>query len=617
MTKQERDSMLYDEFDKFTFKPGESIHSYYLRFVKSINDINMIPVSMTPMQINTKFVNHLQPEWSRFVTAAKQARNLHNVTFDQLVGNARENQPRVIKCYNCNDHVDAYDSESDDEATANAIFMVNLSHVGSLNDDMVAPHYSSDTHFEVPHYDTYHDSNMLNSNIQELGYIENILSNNESYDELKGNNDVLSYTDYMLTIGNDKDNYVPPLVQKNDMMLFVTEQIKSQVEKCNMVNQDAKSLNESLTSKLERYKDKVRVLEYAVKYGHSEQEAYQSRELYSAINDRNREVKDFEKQVFSQQTQMKDFETLKKELSEKTTLSPHEIGSWEQTDIKGAFKADVIPFTENLKETFKLFENGFITEVKDMKDIFEQTENEPKADIGIFIGYSLSKKAYHIYNKRTRQIMETMNIQFDEITKMASEQHDSGPKLQDTTGASSSSTSIDNDAPSEEGIDFEESFAPVARIEAIRIFLAYAAHKNMSKLDEDPNETLVYLLVIEEWSDPLCTSRPVAKIQGKLTDYGFDYNKIPLYSDSQSTIALSCNSVQHSKMKHIIVWYHFIKEQVKNKVVELYFVKTDNQLADILTKALTRERYEFLIKRLGIQSITSEELKHLAESDEE
>ncbi|GJV51673.1 hypothetical protein Tco_1447414 [Tanacetum coccineum] len=108
-------------------------------------------------------------------------------------------------------HVDAYDSDGDDEATANTIFMAKFCPVGSLIDDTVAPRYDSDTLYEVSHYDTYHDSDVLNSNIQELGYIENIVSNNDSYDELKGNNDVISYTDYMLTIGNDEDNYVPPL----------------------------------------------------------------------------------------------------------------------------------------------------------------------------------------------------------------------------------------------------------------------------------------------------------------------------------------------------------------------------------------------------------------------
>ncbi|GJW89976.1 hypothetical protein Tco_0167529 [Tanacetum coccineum] len=70
-------------------------------------------------------------------------------------------------------------------------------------------------------------------------------------------------------------------------------------------------------------------------------------------------------------------------------------------------------------------------------------------------------------------------------------------------------------------------------------------------------------------------------------------------------------------MKHIAVRYHFIKDQVENEVVELYFVKTDFQLADIFTKTLARERFEFLNKRLGMQSITPKELKRLVESDEE
>ncbi|GJR57010.1 retrovirus-related pol polyprotein from transposon TNT 1-94 [Tanacetum coccineum] len=58
---------------------------------------------------------------------------------------------------------------------------------------------------------------------------------------------------------------------------------------------------------------------------------------------------------------------------------------------------------------------------------------QPKADIRIFIGYSPSKKAYRISNKRTKLIMETMNVQFDELTQMAFEQHGSGPELQGLT----------------------------------------------------------------------------------------------------------------------------------------------------------------------------------------
>ncbi|GJZ84119.1 hypothetical protein Tco_0649458 [Tanacetum coccineum] len=49
----------------------------------------------------------------------------------------------------------------------------------------------------------------------------------------------------------------------------------------------------------------------------------------------------------------------------------------------------------------------------------------------------------------------------------------------------------------------------------------------------------------------------------QLKDYGFTYNKIPLYCDSQSAIAISCNPVQHSRTKHIDTRYHFIKKQVE------------------------------------------------------
>ncbi|GKB00857.1 retrovirus-related pol polyprotein from transposon TNT 1-94 [Tanacetum coccineum] len=91
-------------------------------------------------------------------------------------------------------------------------------------------------------------------------------------------------------------------------------------------------------------------------------------------------------------------------------------------------------------------------------------------------------------------------------------------------------------------------------------------------------------------------------MRSQLKDYGFEFNKIPLYCDNKSAIALCCNNVQHSRSKHIDIRHHFIREQVENKVVELYFVETNYQLADILTKALPRERFKFLLPRLGMKS---------------
>ncbi|GKC44186.1 retrovirus-related pol polyprotein from transposon TNT 1-94 [Tanacetum coccineum] len=84
----------------------------------------------------------------------------------------------------------------------------------------------------------------------------------------------------------------------------------------------------------------------------------------------------------------------------------------------------------------------------------------------------------------------------------------------------------------------------------------------------------------------------------QLLDYGYKYNRIPMYCDSKSAIAISCNPVQHSKTKHIDIRYHFIKEHVEKGTVEIYFVRTEYQLVDLFTKALPKERFEYLVHRI-------------------
>nr|GFC09758.1 putative RNA-directed DNA polymerase [Tanacetum cinerariifolium] len=79
----------------------------------------------------------------------------------------------------------------------------------------------------------------------------------------------------------------------------------------------------------------------------------------------------------------------------------------------------------------------------------------------------------------------------------------------------------------------------------------------------------------------------------QLPDYGFYFDKIPMYCDSKAAIAISCNPVQHLRTKHIDVRYHFIKEKVEKGIVELFFVGTEYQLADLFTKALPVERFKY------------------------
>ncbi|GKC47740.1 retrovirus-related pol polyprotein from transposon TNT 1-94 [Tanacetum coccineum] len=411
---------------------------------------------------------------------------------------------------------------------------------------------------------------------------------------------------------------------------------------------------------------------------------------------------------------------------------------------------------------------------------------KPKADIGVFIGYSETSRGFRIYNRKTKRIMETIHVKFDELTAITSE-HDClepelqrfnnqnssdglmntpskedldnlfGPMFEDYFEQKSSDTTINSasqpthdqeDSPStsliivdtheappvvttsdeqtspislqesdefnqedsvdfdgntqfvpydspnheeiesstmnlepsnvqnfhqnkydadnivvrnktrlvakgykqEEGIDFEESFAPVARLEAVRMFIAFAAHMNITIFQMDvktaflngPLKEEVYVSQPEgfidsefpnhvystsgglqflggklvSWSSKKqdCTAMSTAEaeyvslsaccaqviwMRTQLLDYGFKYNRILMYCDSKSAIAISCNPVQHSKTKHIDIRYHFIKEHVERGTVEIYFVGTEYQLADLFTKALPKERFEYLVHRIG------------------
>nr|GEU58490.1 retrovirus-related Pol polyprotein from transposon TNT 1-94 [Tanacetum cinerariifolium]GEW85687.1 retrovirus-related Pol polyprotein from transposon TNT 1-94 [Tanacetum cinerariifolium] len=164
--------------------------------------------------------------------------------------------------------------------------------------------------------------------------------------------------------------------------------------------------------------------------------------------------------------------------------------------------------------------------------------------------------------------------------------------LEPSSDASSSEDArlVDKGYRQEEGIDFEESFAPVARIEAIRIFIANAASKNMTIYQMDVKTAFMN----DELKEEVYVSQPEGFIDLDHPTHVYRLKKA-LYSD----IALCCNSVWHSRSKHIDIRHHFIREQVKKGVVELYFVTMDYQLAVIFTKALQRERFEFLLPRLG------------------
>ncbi|GKA71333.1 hypothetical protein Tco_0777472 [Tanacetum coccineum] len=76
LTKEDTESQLYDEFERFKMLLGENIIEYYVRFHKLVNDIRNIIMTMPNIQLNSKFVNNMSPEWDRFVTDVKLNKGL-------------------------------------------------------------------------------------------------------------------------------------------------------------------------------------------------------------------------------------------------------------------------------------------------------------------------------------------------------------------------------------------------------------------------------------------------------------------------------------------------------------------------------------------------------------
>ncbi|GJZ22331.1 hypothetical protein Tco_0559370 [Tanacetum coccineum] len=185
----------------------------------------------------------------------------------------------------------------------------------------------------------------------------------------------------------------------------------------------------------------------------------------------------------------------------------------------------------------------------------------------------------------------------------------------------------------EEGIDFEKSFTPVARLEADSKFelIAYSdadhagcnddcksiyggiqflGDKLVSWSSKKQKYTTMSTTKAKYVSLLVCCAQ-VIWMRMQLLDYGFRYNKILTYCDSKSAIAISCNPVKYSHTKHINNRYHFIKEHVEKRTIELYFVGMEYQLADLFTKALPRERFEYLVHMIGMRCMTQTELDRL------
>nr|GEW28239.1 putative zinc finger, CCHC-type [Tanacetum cinerariifolium] len=97
LTKEDRESQLYDEFKRFKMLLGENINEYYVWFHKLVNDIRNIRMTMPNIQLNSKFVNNMSPEWDRFVTSIKLNKGLKETNHEQLYAYLKQHEKHATQ----------------------------------------------------------------------------------------------------------------------------------------------------------------------------------------------------------------------------------------------------------------------------------------------------------------------------------------------------------------------------------------------------------------------------------------------------------------------------------------------------------------------------------------
>ncbi|GJY56262.1 hypothetical protein Tco_0455377 [Tanacetum coccineum] len=179
------------------------------------------------------------------------------------------------------DDLDAYDFDCDDFSTAKAVLMANLSS------------YGSDVLSEVPYSKNTHND-MLNQSVQEMLYYEQTHVVNYLENEITSDNNIIPYSQYLLETQNAVVQDTNSSAQQDAMILSVFEQLSNQVTNCNKVNKDNLIANESLSTELEKYKERVKLIEERQNMDLSTQEKLIMDDI---IRDKNAQFADFKEEI--------------------------------------------------------------------------------------------------------------------------------------------------------------------------------------------------------------------------------------------------------------------------------------------------------------------------------
>nr|GEU63948.1 hypothetical protein [Tanacetum cinerariifolium] len=280
LTKQERECKLYDEFDEFAYKKGESLRKFYLRFSLLLNDMNIYNMKLEQFQVNTKFLNTLPPKWSKFVTDVK------------LYGSHAQSSTPLSITYPSNDiqssvHHNVYNPSSSIPQVEYALSVDQQSDFSQPDSGLIVPMFQKgdDPIDAINHMMSFLTAVVTSRVIvQPIQGRQNSLASGTSRPYTSGpsgNNSgkqrtVVYYnylgiaeaqtTQYVITNNaayqvDDLNAYDSDCDEINSANIALMENLSYYgYDNLVEINQDNKSINETLTAELERYKDQVRIL---------------------------------------------------------------------------------------------------------------------------------------------------------------------------------------------------------------------------------------------------------------------------------------------------------------------------------------------------------------------
>ncbi|GJT61705.1 hypothetical protein Tco_1005238 [Tanacetum coccineum] len=391
LTKDDRESQLYDEFEHFRQSKGETIQGYYVRFTKLINDMRNIKMTMSRMQLNSKFVNNMLPEWSRFITEVKLNRGLKESNCDQLYAylkqhevHANENRIMMERFSQPNNDplalvsdasVQQYPTQSSKSPQSSTEpypsdnFQMDLGSsstenlIESLSNSLALLTQSYKSHLPQTNNQLRASSNRNNTR----GNGETVINVDDDVDD-SHENDLALNVDHIFeadecdafdsdvdeVCGRQRKNNVVQCNAssvRNDALMSILDEMHEQGVQSRLTNKPDMLMNDSVTSELARYKELVGEYEKRAKF---------------ELTDRERKIDEQMRIIISEPENRKETSLLKSELhSHQQILLSSTVDHYKS-------KTEEVTL---LKKDFKQKEDKFLEEFLDLKKLKDKIED--------------------------------------------------------------------------------------------------------------------------------------------------------------------------------------------------------------------------------------------------